>query len=119
MSQRDDLQFVHGPECQFEGELNDGSRSCDCPRLPEVDGSSALDRQEGGDHYKQMGRYQPFEVLEKWLDPDEFKGYAKGTAIAYLARERLKGRREDIKKAVHTLQIYLELTENDDERRPE
>lgn len=76
-------------------------------------GQSALDRQEGGDHYKKMGHYQPFEVLAKWLDPDELKGFAKGAAIAYLAREKDKGEREDIQKAVHTLQIYLELTEGE------
>lgn len=72
---------------------------------------SALDTQEGGDHYKKLGQYQPWEVLHKWLTPEELKGFAKGTVIAYLAREEDKGGRLDIKKAMHTLQIYLELTE--------
>ena len=72
--------------------------------------ANALDSQEGGDHYKKMGEYQPWAVLEKWLTPEELKGYAKGTAIAYLAREADKGGRLDIKKAVHTLELYLELT---------
>jgi hypothetical protein len=73
--------------------------------------ASALNVQEGGDHYKKMGAYQPWEVLAKWLSPAELKGYAKGTAVAYLAREESKGGRTDIKKAAHTLQLYLELTE--------
>ena len=72
---------------------------------------SALNTQEGGDHYKKLGQYQPWEVLHKWLTPVELKGFAKGTVIAYLAREDDKGGRLDIKKAMHTLQIYLELTE--------
>lgn len=80
------------------------------------DTASALNVQEGGDHYKAMGQYQPWEVLRVWLNPDELKGYAKGTAIAYLAREEAKGGRLDIKKAVHTLQLYLELSEGDAER---
>ena len=29
---------------------------------------SALDIQEGGDHYKKLGAYQPWEVLRRWLD---------------------------------------------------
>lgn len=73
---------------------------------------SALDKQEGGDHYKQMGEYQPWEVLARWMTPEELKGYAKGTAIAYLAREEAKGGRLDIKKAIHTLQLYIELSED-------
>jgi len=84
----------------------------------EVDGSplpnvaealSALDVQEGGDHYKKLGAYQPWEVLRHWLTPEEFRGYMKGTAIAYLAREQDKGGMLDIRKAGHTLQGLVEL----------
>ncbi len=74
--------------------------------------TSALETQEGGDHYKKLGNYQPWEVLSKWMTPEELKGFVKGTVIAYLAREEDKGGRLDIKKAMHTLQIYLELTED-------
>lgn len=70
---------------------------------------SALDVQEGGDHYKKLGAYQPWEVLRRWLTPEEFRGYMKGTAIAYLAREQDKGGMLDIKKAGHTLQGLVEL----------
>lgn len=70
---------------------------------------AAINRQEGGDHYKKLGMYQPWEVLQRWLTPEEFRGYMKGTAIAYLARERSKGGELDIKKATHTLQGLLEL----------
>ena len=77
--------------------------------------ASALDTQEGGDHYKKLGAYQPWEVLARWLTPEELKGFMKGTVIAYLAREDDKGRRQDIKKACHTMQIYLELTRDQGE----
>jgi hypothetical protein len=70
---------------------------------------SALNTQIGGNHYKEMGEHQPWEVLRAWLTPEEFRGYMKGTAIAYLARERSKGGDMDIEKAVHTLQGMMEL----------
>lgn len=70
---------------------------------------SALDIQVDGDHYKKLGAYQPWEVLRHWLTPEEFRGYMKGTAIAYLARERDKGGMVDISKAGHTLQGLVEL----------
>ena len=79
------------------------------PKLASMRPASVLDVQEGGDHYKKLGDYQPWEVLRRWLTPEEFRGYMKGTAIAYLAREQDKGGMLDIKKAGHTLQGLVEL----------
>lgn len=76
---------------------------------------SALDIQHGGDHYKKLGDYQPWQVLKVWLTPEEFRGYMKGTAIAYLAREGDKGGILDIKKAAHTLQAFIEMEKNKNE----
>lgn len=70
---------------------------------------SALNTQVGGDHYKKLGDYQPWHVLRAWLTPEEFRGYMKGTAIAYLAREQDKGGLQDVEKGMHTLQGLLEL----------
>lgn len=78
-----------------------------------TDNPSALNSQVGGEHYKKLGAYQPWEVLAKWLTPEELKGFAKGTVIAYLAREADKGGRQDIEKSLHTLQLYLELSANE------
>jgi hypothetical protein len=75
------------------------------------DTESAFDTQEGGDHYKKLGDYQPWKVLKHWLTDEELKGAMKKEVIAYLARESDKGGKEDIKKAHHTLGIYLELTD--------
>jgi hypothetical protein len=72
---------------------------------------TTLERQVGGDHYKKFGNYQPWQVFAKWLNSEELKGYAKGTVIAYLARD--KGGREDIEKALHTLELYLELSKDE------
>lgn len=75
----------------------------------EEDKSSAIDVQIGGDHYKKMGAYQPWEVLARCMTPDELRGFAKGTVIAYLMREGDKGGDQDMRKARHTLQLWEEL----------
>lgn len=73
---------------------------------------SALSRQVGGSHYKDM-KIQPWEAMEAWLTPEEYRGYQKGVAIAYLARERDKGGIEDIKKTIHHLQRLVEMVQDD------
>lgn len=69
---------------------------------------SALDGQVGGSHYKDM-EVQPWQAMEAWLTPEEYRGYHKGVAIAYLARERQKGGLQDIEKAIHHLQRLVEV----------
>lgn len=71
---------------------------------------SALSSQVGGDHYKKLGIYQPWLVLQKWLTEEELRGFAKGTAIVYLARE--KNGIEDMDKALHTLKLFFEVKNN-------
>ena len=74
---------------------------------------SALDSQVGGAHYKDMP-VQPWEALEAWLTPAEYRGYHKGVAISYLAREQSKGGMQDIQKAVHHLQRLIEMQGGED-----
>jgi len=71
--------------------------------------SNPLTSQVGGDHYKTLGAYQPWEVSQAWMTQDEFIGAAKHTVTSYLARERSKGGLEDIRKAYHTLAIMFSL----------
>lgn len=71
--------------------------------------TKASDTQIGGDHYRAMGDFQPWDVLKHWLTPEEYRGYQKGVAIAYLARERQKGGDQDIAKAAHHLQKLVEV----------
>lgn len=79
----------------------------DAKLLEDLGKQNPLDVQIGGDHYKKLGAYQPWQVLQAWLTPEEFRGYMKGTAIAYLARERDKGGDMDIEKSKHTLEGLL------------
>lgn len=64
------------------------------------------DVQFGGTHYKKHGNYQPWDVITAWN-----LGYLDGTALKYIARWRDKGGVEDIKKAIHFLQKFLEVEE--------
>jgi hypothetical protein len=70
--------------------------------------NSVLQQQVQGTHYKKLGDYQPWEVLRHWLTEDEFRGFMKGSAIVYLAREKDKGGDIDIDKAAHYLQAMKE-----------
>lgn len=64
---------------------------------------SALSVQEGGNHYKQMA-IQPVEFITKNSIP-----YLEGNVIKYVSRHSAKNGIEDIKKAIHYLQLIAEL----------
>jgi len=65
-----------------------------------------LDTQVGGSHYENM-KVQPWAAMEAWMTPEEYRGYHKGVAIAYLARANGEGGIGDIKKAAHHLQHLI------------
>ena len=68
-----------------------------------------LDQQQvGGDHYSKLA-ITPWEALQAWLTPEEFRGYLKGEAIVYLARELSKNGPQDVAKAAHVLQKLMEV----------
>ena len=64
---------------------------------------SALDKQEGGDHYRNLDP-QPAKILRAWNVP-----HLEGEVIYRTLRHQQKNGREDILKAIHTLQLILEL----------
>jgi len=65
-------------------------------------GYKSLDKQHGGSHYKKF-KIQPAEFINenKLL-------FAEGNAIKYICRHSVKGGEEDIKKAIHYLEMILE-----------
>ena len=76
---------------------------------------SANDAQVGGDHYKSL-KIQPWDAMEAWLTPAQFRGFLLGSALAYLARVNTKGvdgkgGMQDIKKARHYLDRIIEIHE--------
>lgn len=83
------------------------------PSQPNSDRRSGDDRrldqkQVGGDHYSKLA-ITPWEALEAWLTPEELRGYFKGEAIVYIAREMSKAGPMDISKARHVLQKLEEV----------
>lgn len=59
--------------------------------------------QHGGDHYKKM-KIQPVEYIHA-----NSLGFLEGSAIKYITRHEYKGGVEDVKKAIHFLQMLLKL----------
>ena len=62
----------------------------------------SLDKQVGGKHYKAM-KIQPAEFVN-----ESKLVFAEGNAIKYICRHQHKGKEEDIKKAIHYLEMILE-----------
>lgn len=63
---------------------------------------SALDKQMGGTHYKQM-KIQPIQfIIENGID------YIPGNVIKYVCRYKEKNGIQDLKKAIHYLEILIE-----------
>lgn len=71
----------------------------------------ANDVQVGGDHYKKLGAYQPWEVIDHAFTLEEGRGFYRGSALSYLLRYRDKGGVEDLKKARHYLDKLIEVEE--------
>lgn len=66
---------------------------------------SAFNKQEGGDHYKNMAS-QPFAFVR-----DNNVGHAEGEAIYRLLRWREKGGIADLRKVIHTVEPIIEYEE--------
>lgn len=63
---------------------------------------SALDVQEGGEHYKNR-KIQPIEyIMANGL------GFCEGNIVKYVSRYEDKGGVEDLKKARHYIDILIE-----------
>jgi len=63
---------------------------------------SAYKKQIGGSHYKDMA-IQPADFIDK-----NKLLFAEGNAIKYICRHQSKGKLQDIKKAIHYLEMIIE-----------
>ena len=63
---------------------------------------SAFKKQIGGSHYKDM-KIQP----SKFINDNKLQ-FAEGNAIKYICRHAHKGGKEDLKKAVHYIEMIME-----------
>jgi len=67
----------------------------------------ALDTQVAGSHYKDMA-IQPLEFCQR----NKIQ-FCESNVIKYVCRHRTKNGKEDILKAIHNLQVILQLEYND------
>lgn len=65
--------------------------------------ATAFERQEGGDHYRQMA-IQPVEYIHRNGIP-----FIEGCVIKYVSRWRAKGGLQDLEKARHFIDLLIEL----------
>ena len=75
-----------------------------CPKFTE----SALDKQVSGSHYKEKG-IQPIVYIHA-----NDLGFCAGNVVKYVTRYKTKGGAADIKKAIHYLELLLELEYKND-----
>lgn len=68
---------------------------------------SAFDKQEGGNHYKDLP-IGPVEYCQK-----NKLGFCESSVIKYVTRHKNKNGKQDILKAIHFLEMLLELEYND------
>jgi hypothetical protein len=61
-----------------------------------------LEKQVKGDHYKRF-IIQPAEFINA-----NNLAYAEGNVIKYVCRHSFKGKKEDIEKAIHYLEMIIE-----------
>lgn len=95
-------------------DIRTGAMSTDSPSVSErypqagsVDGRRPLLQQVGGNHYKKL-KIQPVEYVHA-----NGIGYFEGTAIKYLSRWKDKGGLEDLRKAIHFIELLIELETKD------
>jgi hypothetical protein len=65
--------------------------------------TSALDRQESGNHYKDKG-IQPIVYIHA-----NNLGFCEGNVVKYVTRWRDKGGEADLRKAIHYLELLIQL----------
>ena len=62
----------------------------------------SLEKQIAGTHYKGM-KIQPAQFIN-----ENNLLFAEGNAIKYICRHKLKGKKQDIEKAIHYLEMIIE-----------
>jgi hypothetical protein len=64
---------------------------------------SALDKQVGGSHYKDMA-IQPIEYIHK-----NGLGFCEGNIVKYITRWKTKNGIEDLKKVIHYAELLIQM----------
>jgi len=68
---------------------------------------SALNKQEGGNHYKKCA-IQPVEYIHA-----NKLGFIEGSVVKYITRFRDKGGEADLRKIIHFVELLIEMEYGD------
>ena len=71
--------------------------------------SGVYGKQHGGNHYSNF-KIQPSQFINTNNLP-----FAEGNAIKYICRHKYKGKKEDLKKAIHYIEMIMERDYEDTE----
>jgi len=93
----------HRPECQYYNQLPPAPDYMATPLEEPVNPYMANARQVGGEHYK-----NPIQHWD-WVASNDLD-YFQGQITKYVARWKLKNGVEDLNKALHFLEKYIELS---------
>lgn len=95
--------FNMSPEMRALWEVQQGFSPGKSVEIADYKPKQALDIQEGGNHYKDMA-IQPVEYITANNIP-----FMEGNVIKYVSRHMSKNGAQDIKKAIHFLELILQL----------
>jgi hypothetical protein len=73
---------------------------------------SALDKQIGGSHYKDMA-IQPIEYIHK-----NGLGFCEGNVVKYITRWKTKNGIEDLKKVIHYAELLIQMEQDNVDADP-
>jgi hypothetical protein len=73
---------------------------------------SALDKQIGGSHYKDMA-IQPVEYIHK-----NGLGFCEGNVVKYITRWKTKNGIEDLKKVIHYAELLIQMEQDNADADP-
>lgn len=94
-------------DCLCSDDYIGSNVSLDDATPEEWDAVSALDKQVGGDHYKNLP-IEPIEYIYK-----NNLGYCEGNVVKYITRYAKKGGLQDLEKVVHYIELLKELKYNE------
>jgi hypothetical protein len=73
---------------------------------------SALDKQIGGSHYKDMA-IQPIEYIHK-----NGLGFCEGNVVKYITRWKTKNGIEDLRKVIHYAELLIQMEQDNADADP-
>jgi hypothetical protein len=73
---------------------------------------SALDKQVGGSHYKDMA-IQPIEYIHK-----NGLGFCEGNIVKYITRWKTKNGIEDLRKVIHYAELLIQMEQDNADADP-